>query len=260
MFRRIFATALGAGIGVGLLVAALQHVALVPMILEAEKYESGAAEVNKHTQLSLRPAQIREVIADAVDPLSAFVGPAQAQTQTHGHQTAAPAAEENSPWRAVVTTISTTLTSVGFALLLAGAFAVSGRDVTASEGLLWGLAGFAAFSLAPAFGLPPELPGAVAADLVPRQIWWIGCVGATGLALGLMVFVRAAWAMPFGIALLAAPHLIGAPHPDSGAGVVPPELAATFAARSLVVAAIFWSLLGWASGALYARLGRAEAS
>jgi predicted cobalt transporter CbtA len=41
MFRRIFAAALGAGIGVGVLIAALQHVALVPMILEAEKYEKG---------------------------------------------------------------------------------------------------------------------------------------------------------------------------------------------------------------------------
>jgi predicted cobalt transporter CbtA len=38
---------------------------------------------------------------------------------------------------------------------------------------------------------------------------------------------------------------------------VPPELAAAFAARSLVVNAVFWALLGLATGALYERLGRA---
>jgi len=51
------------------------------------------------------------------------------------------------------------------------------------------------------------------------------------------------------------PHLIGAPHPHEGAGAVPPELAAAFAARSLVVNAVMWALLGLATGALYARLG-----
>jgi len=38
---------------------------------------------------------------------------------------------------------------------------------------------------------------------------------------------------------------------------VPPELAAQFAARSLGVNAVLWALLGLASGALYARFGRA---
>jgi len=80
---------------------------------------------------------------------------------------------------------------------------------------------------------------------------------ATAGALALMVFVRAAWTIPVGIALLVAPHLVGAPHPADGAGLVPPELAAQFAARSLGVNAVLWALLGLASGALYARFGRA---
>ncbi len=246
MLRRIFAAALGAGIGVGVLIAALQHVSLVPMILEAEKYESGAIAPHRHEHDAL-PAQIGTVMGTAV------VGRAQAQTQDR----AAPASAEGESMRVVLTTIATMLTSVGFALLLAGAFAVSGRAVDAREGLLWGVAGFAAFALAPAFGLPPELPGSVAADLLSRQIWWLGTVAATVLALGLMVFVRAAWAIPVGVALIAAPHLIGAPHPAGGAGLVPPELAAAFAARSLGVNAIFWALLGLATGALYARFGGA---
>jgi cobalt transporter subunit CbtA len=241
MFQRIFATALGAGIGVGLLIAALQHVALVPLILEAETYENGAAG-HKHTNA----AQFLDI------PL---IGEARA----HDQGAAAPAGEEQSHWRPLFTTLATMLTATGFGLLLAGAFAVSGRDVDAREGLLWGLAGFAAFALAPAFGLPPELPGSVAAELVARQFWWVATIAATAAALALMVFVRARWAPLIGIALLVAPHLVGAPHPQGQAGVVPGELAAAFAARSLVVNAVFWALLGLAAGALYARVGRAAA-
>jgi cobalt transporter subunit CbtA len=249
MFRRIFGAALGAGICVGLIVALLQHVALVPMILTAESYESGAA--HKHSLLA--PSSGNNVAAGAANLLPNLVAPAQA------HDAAPPpAASADSPWRAVLTWIATTLTSVGFALLLAGAFAVSGRAVDAREGLLWGLGGFAAFALAPAFGLPPELPGAVAADLVSRQIWWIGTVAATLAGLGLMVFARATWVIPVAIAVLVAPHIIGAPHPPSGAGAVPPELAASFAARSLGVNAVFWALLGLATGALYRRIGGAH--
>jgi predicted cobalt transporter CbtA len=71
-----------------------------------------------------------------------------------------------------------------------------------------------------------------------------------------MLFARASWAIPVGVALLVAPHLIGAPRPPAAAGLVPPELAAAFAARSLGINAAFWALLGLATGALYARLGR----
>lgn len=257
MFQRIFAAALGAGVGVGLLVAVLQHVALVPLILEAEKYESGAATVHKHTQVSPRPTDIGGNLARAVDRLPGLIGHAQAHDDP---AQAAAAEEENSPWRAVFTFIATTLTAIGFALLLAGAFAASGRAMDAREGLLWGLAGFAAFALAPAFGLPPELPGSVAAELTARQAWWIGTMAATLTALGLLAFVRRAWAIPVAIVLLTAPHLIGAPHPHEGAGLVPPELAATFAARSLGVNAVLWALLGLATGALYARFGRSSAA
>lgn len=246
MFQRIFATALGAGISVGLLIAALQHIALVPLILTAESYESGAA-AHQHAKM----LDTGKPITSQVHALAAFA----AEAQVHEHS-APNAGDAASPWRPVFTTIATTLTAVGFALLLTGAFAVSGRGVDMREGLLWGLAGFAIFALAPAFGLPPELPGSLAAELIARQIWWIATAAATAAALALMVFVRAPWAVLIGVALLIVPHLIGAPQPPEGTGVVPPELAAAFAARSLVVNAVFWALLGLATGALYQRLGR----
>lgn len=246
MFRRIFAAALGGGIGVGIAIALLQHATLVSMILTAESYESGVAAGHTHALAS--PG------GHGMAPSSTPIVPAV-------HEAAMPQAKgAEPPWRTVSTFIATTLTSVGFAFLLAGAFAVSGREVDAREGLLWGLGGFAAFALAPAFGLPPELPGSVAADLLSRQIWWICTAAATLAGLVLMVFVRGSWAVPVAVALLAAPHIVGAPHPHTGAGSVPPELAASFAARSLGVNAVFWALLGLATGALYSRIGRAQSA
>lgn len=239
MFQRIFATALGAGIGVGLLIAALQHVALVPLILTAESYESSVT-AHQHGTKAL----------DIGQP-AAFADEAQA----HDHSTLS-AGDAALSLRPLFTTIATTLTAVGFGLLLTGAFALSGREVDMREGLLWGLAGFATFALAPAFGLPAELPGSLAAELVTRQIWWVATAAATAVALALVVFVRAPWAVLVSVTLLIAPHLIGAPQPPEGSGVVPPELAAAFAARSIVVNAVFWALLGLATGALYERLGR----
>ena len=53
---------------------------------------------------------------------------------------------------------------------------------------MWGLAGFAVFTIAPGLGLPPELPGVPAAPLLSRQIWWVTAVLATAAACsGLLV-------------------------------------------------------------------------
>ena len=86
--------------------------------------------------------------------------------------------------------------------------------ITAANGVLWGLAGFVAFQLAPAFGLPPELPGMPAADLVARQIWWWATALATGAGL-LRASPDSATGPAIGVAavLMLLPHIIGAPPP-----------------------------------------------
>jgi predicted cobalt transporter CbtA len=50
--------------------------------------------------------------------------------------------------------------------------------------------------------------------------------------------------------------MIGAPHPESYSSTAPAELAGHFAAASLAVTAIFWAVLGYASGAFHERLAR----
>jgi cobalt transporter subunit CbtA len=229
VFRRIAAAGLGAGFIVGLVIALLQQFTLVPIIRQAEVYEQAAHDGK---------------------PLAA----SESDHSLHGVDAASAVLEARGK-RFALTVFFTIGLAVGYGLLLTGAVAVSGRMISGPIGLLWGIGGFATFALAPSLGLAPELPGAAAADLLARQAWWIGCAVATASGLALLVFGSRGWAVTVGVALLAAPHLIGAPYPGGHAvGSAPPELAAEFAASSLVIAAVFWSLLGWTAGTLYSRL------
>ncbi len=224
MLRRILLTALVAGAAAGLLAAILQRIDLIPLIAHAEIYEAAGAE--------------------------------------HAH--AGPAAWEPEAGleRAAYTVLADLLTGIGFALLLTGAIALSslgGRAVDARRGLLWGAAGFAVFALAPALGLPPEVPGMQAAELAQRQAWWVGTAAATAAGLGLIVFRPTLPWRILGVVLLVLPHAIGAPAPPEHGGNVPPDLAARFVVASIFTAALFWLALGAISGWLYRRLDPAPA-
>lgn len=215
--QRIFLTAIVAGIVAGLAGFGLQSAKLTPLILHAETYESVDEGGHEHD---------------------------------HGGEAWTPAdGFERSAWSAV----ANIGVGVGYALLLVGAFALRGEKMDATRGLLWGLAGFAVFSLAPGFGLSPELPGSMAADLFARQTWWIGTAAATAGGLWLLAFYRPVALKAAGIALLALPHVIGAPHPEAIGGAPPTELSAEFAAASLAVAAVFWAVLGTVGGWFYSR-------
>jgi cobalt transporter subunit CbtA len=183
-----------------------------------------------------------------------LIGPALAHgdaASDGGHAAGTP---DNGLERTLFTTLANVLTGIGFALILTACFALAGREVTGRVGVLWGIAGFTVASLAPALGLPPELPGTMAADLTARQSWWLLCAAATAAGLWMMVFRHgAAWTV-LGAVLIAAPHLAGAPQPDGMGGSVPPELAAHFVSASLATAAVFWCLTGWLCGTAWQRL------
>jgi cobalt transporter subunit CbtA len=119
-----------------------------------------------------------------------------------------------------------------------------GALIDARRGAVWGLCGFLAFHFAPAFSLPPEVPGVAYSDITLRQVFWWGTALATAAGLALLAFGKG-WAMwVAGVALLLAPHLIGAPEPEAFTGPVPPELASLYAARALGVGMAAWVLLG----------------
>ena len=130
----------------------------------------------------------------------------------------------------------------------------SNNQTIMRQGAIWGLAGFCAFHFAPSIGLAPELPGNASAALETRQIWWFTTALATALALWLFAFGGRSWHIALGIALILAPHIIGAPHSHNFHGTAPPELAALFATRSLGVGCIAWLILGTTSHYFYHRL------
>ena len=235
MLRRILFTAIISGLLGGVVVSIVQHFTTTPIILQSETFEGGSEPGDKHS-----------LIKKGVT----LIPPARAHGPHNGGEK--PEAKSWAPddglQRTMYTCLANLLTGVGFALILTACFALSGGSINGRRGLLWGLAGFFIISLAPALGLPPEVPGAMAAALGDRQFWWFLCVGLTAAGLWVMVFrIGVPWAVT-GIVFLALPHLIGAPVPDRIGGPVPPELAAHFVSASLATAAVFWCATGWLAG------------
>ena len=118
--------------------------------------------------------------------------------------------------------------ATAFALFLGAAIALRPRTDWRA-GLVWGAAGYVVFFVAPAIGLPPELPGTEAAALHERQLWWAATVACSAPGLWLVVFARSAALRFAGILLLVAPHAVGAPHLTLHQASAPADLAADFA-------------------------------
>ena len=221
MLTRLFVGGLFAGAAAGLIAALLQLAFVQPVLLHAELYESGA--LDHFGALSVSASQD----VGGLDPL-----------------------------RDGLSVIFSMLVYCGYGLVLVALMSLAeerGARIDGRAGLLWGAAGFVAVHLAPAASLPPEVPGVAAAEITARQIWWLGTVLASALALWLAAFARGWTLWGLAIVLLIAPHAIGAPQPDAFTGSVPPELASLFAARALAVGLAAWVALGGFAGLIWSR-------
>ncbi len=241
LFQRLFFAVLLAGLISGAAMAALQQWRVVPLILEAESFE-GAEVPADHTHEAGTPAHEHEAVAPAHDHSGDEWMPADGIERTF------------------YTAATTIFAALGFAFVLAATSVFTGFEVTLRNGVIWGLAGFAIFQLAPAFGLPPELPGMPAADVVARQVWWWGTAAATATAIYGIAKFRNVAAIAIGIVLVLVPHIIGAPQPAEHASAVPAPLAAAFAANTLAVGLAFWLSLGGLYGYLATRPAKAPAT
>ena len=229
MMMRMLAGGLIAGFAAGLIAAVLHFAFVQEIILHAELYESGE-------------------LVHFGEPMDHGAGAGHDDHGGHGDGADSPAFTRNA-----LTVLFTGLIYAAYGLILVAGYQVAGlfgRTITPQEGVLWGIAGFAAFQLAPAMGLAPELPGAVGADITLRQIWWLGTVVATAGGLALIGYGRSWLTAIGGVVLMALPHVIGAPVLDEFFGYAPPELAAEFSARVLGVALAVWALLGWLTAKL----------
>lgn len=214
MLTRILTSALFAGAAAGLIVALLQLFFVQPVLLHAELYETGA------------------LVHFGGDPVSA-------------HPELPGLFDE--PMRNLLSVLFTMLTYTGYALVLVALMSQAERQghvVTARHGIIWGIAGFVAFHFAPGFTLAPEVPGVAAADVGARQIWWVATVATAGIAMWLIAFGGNLVSYVVAALLLIAPHVIGAPEPDTFTGPVPTEIGALFAARAFGIGMAAWVLLG----------------
>ena len=119
MIRPILTAGIIAGLIAGAVGFTVQALKVVPLIHQAETFEARAkAQAGPGGQ----PADAAVVAANS---------------------------RRNSLARAGLTLAASLLTGAGFGLLLAGAIAFSGRDPNVMEGIVWGFAGFAVFTLAP---------------------------------------------------------------------------------------------------------------
>lgn len=226
IFRNVVFLAALAGLIAGVFMSAVQTFATVPLILQAETYEQA------------------EEAAPAGDTTAA------AHDHDHGDEAWMPA---DGAERTFYTIAANVVTGIGFGLLLVAVSEFAGGISGWREGLGWGFAGFTVFTLAPGLGLPPELPGMPAAELAPRQLWWIATVALTAAGLWLIFLRRTAALAALGVALIVVPHLIGAPQPASHETDVPAGLHHSFVVAVTVSNLLFWLALGVAVGWLRPR-------
>ena len=234
LFQRIFFAAVLAGLVAGFAYAALQQWKVVPLILEAEVYEN-AAPVVEHTHAT---------DAEAAAP--------------HEHEPEAWAPQDGAE-RIVYTVLADVLVSIGYALLLAAVSILGGIEITARNGVAWGLAGFVSVQLAPSLGLPPELPGMAAADLGARQLWWIATALATGAGLFAVAKLRNWTGIGIAAVLILIPQIVGAPAAPNEPSALPAHLATGFAAAAFAASALFWLTVGPLLGYLNERFAGSPA-
>lgn len=235
-FRNVVFVAAIAGLIAGVAMTLMQAFTTDLLILQAETFENAA------------PAEDHNHAATAAEG-----GEAATAAHDHGEEAWGPAdGAERMSYNFLVNLVG----AIGFGLVLVVASEFAGGIANWRQGMFWGLAGFTVFTLAPSLGLNPELPAMPAADLLARQVWWIGTAAATAVALYL-IFLRKTPALAvLGVVILVLPHIIGAPQPEDHATPVPENLHHSFIVASTLTNLVFWVILGAAAAVVRARFAQ----
>lgn len=250
LFRNVVFTAAIAGLVAGVVLAIMQAYATVPLILKAEVYEqAGGGHHHDHAAPAAPDGSAMSTAAPAGNAMSS-AAPAQA----------APPAAEDEGWapadgfeRFAFNVLANVVTGIGFGLILVAVSEFAGGIGGWRQGVFWGLAGFAVFTLAPGLGLPPELPAMPAADLMQRQTWWVATAAATAAGLGLIAFRKSLPMTILAVLLIVAPHIVGAPQPDSFETPIPEGLHHQFVVAVTLTNLVFWLVLGAVVGVVRGR-------
>ena len=265
IFRNLVFAAVVVGIISGVILAAVQQVAVTPTIIAAEQFEVAdevSATNNGHQHAIDHHGTAHNGTAHHGKDLG--VDSAAAPHTGHSHDPDAWAPKDGIE-RLFFTALSNVLAGIGFGLLILAAMTYHGK-ANMKMGALWGAAGYLTFFVAPTLGLHPEIPGMEAANLQGRQGWWLTTVTLTALGLGLIAFAHISLKLAGGV-LMAIPHVLGAPlpelaagsshfsHPDPQALMALEALAAEFLQATAFANAIFWLVLGLSCGYFINKFG-----
>ncbi|VAX00618.1 Predicted cobalt transporter CbtA [hydrothermal vent metagenome] len=220
--KNLFTVAALSSLSAGILLTLIQQFQVVPAIIEAESYEQ----------------------SPAVEHGASESGHVHAHTESdHAHDDSAWAPQDGLQ-RTLFTAGANIVIALGFALLIGAATVLRGITLNWRTGLLWGLAGYAVFFVAPSLGLHPELPGTAAADLQSRQYWWLATIACSAVGLALLVFSPRVVLKILGGLLILLPHVVGAPLPDVHSALAPADLIQRFIIATIIANAVFWLALG----------------
>lgn len=112
--------------------------------------------------------------------------------------------------RGALTVLGMNIAHAGFALALVVPADLFGGMENWAKGVTWGIAGCLVFSLTPAIGLPPELPGMPAGPLEDRQLWWLATAACTAVALTVIFLFPRVASYLFAGAIAISPFVVGA--------------------------------------------------
>ncbi len=235
IFRNIIFSAVIVGVLVGIIYGLFQQYQISPIIYAAEEFEVVEEETT---------------------------GTLHVHDDGHAHHHDAEAwGPEDGSERIFWTMFSNVMTAISFALIMIALMALhnyksSKPKIDAIRGIVWGIVGMLSLFVAPAlFGLHPEVPGTIAAELENRQAWWLFCAFATmgGVA---VLYYAPLKIKAVGLLVIAAPHILGPPLPDShGFANTSPEavaalteLTSEFYSMTTIGMALFFVLLGACCG------------
>jgi len=210
-FRNLVVSAFSIAIIAGLFLTLYQEFIITPLILNAEIFE-------------------------VIDPAS-----------NHAVEAWSPA---DGIERSGFSFIANLLVCFAYSLFLMSLIAT--RDsINLSQGVFWGVSAYLSIFIAPALGLPPEIPGMEAAFLEGRQAWWILTVLLTAIGLWSIAFKNIGFKF-VGLIMLITPHIIGAPQPefhgfanqDPQAILVLTTLWHDFIMQTSIANALLWLIIG----------------
>jgi cobalt transporter subunit CbtA len=228
MLKNLLLVGLLAGVLSGSLLTLLQAFTVIPVILQAEQYEN---------QL----------------PVS------QDEGGVHGHLDEGEDWKPNEGWeRLGFTWLANVAIGSGFGLIMAGLMSLH-RPKTWFQALLFGVSGYYAFFLAPAYLLPPELPGSDSPDLTTRQAIWVFTVVVSAIGIALFSSTSKPWLRLVGLVGLVSPFILFSQQDIHYLAPVPLDLIERFTWLTVLTNAIHWLIIGASSYWLFMTLNNKPA-